>query len=171
MRTKALLLVALMVTMSLSGCFGDEIVIEEVVEEEVEQPRTFVTDKTGASIDVPLIDMTFQFSDVGETGKEPSIGMTSTGCIFFIAMEKVMRSCDYGATWEEVQGPACSFTTSDPYGWVDPVTDRVFNVQMQGLETSWICWSDDDGETWSGNPHDSGTTPINDHIKLSLIHI
>ncbi|MEE3038434.1 MAG: hypothetical protein VX328_01565, partial [Candidatus Thermoplasmatota archaeon] len=112
MRTKALLLVALMVTMSLSGCFGDEIVIEEVVEEEVEQPRTFVTDKTGASIDVPLIDMTFQFSDVGETGKEPSIGMTSTGCIFFIAMEKVMRSCDYGATWEEVQGPACSFTTS-----------------------------------------------------------
>ena len=167
MRTKALLLVALMVTMSLSGCFGDEIVIEEVVEEEVEQPRTFVTDKTGASIDVPLIDMTFQFSDVGETGKEPSIGMTSTGCIFFIAMEKVMRSCDYGATWEEVQGPACSFTTSDPYGWVDPVTDRVFNVQMQGLETSWICWSDDDGETWSGNPHDSGTTPINDHIKLA----
>ena len=74
MRTKALLLVALMVTMSLSGCFGDEIVIEEVVEEEVEQPRTFVTDKTGASIDVPLIDMTFQFSDVGETGKECSFG-------------------------------------------------------------------------------------------------
>ena len=35
MRTKALLLVALMVTMSLSGCFGDEIVIEEVVEEEL----------------------------------------------------------------------------------------------------------------------------------------
>ena len=111
--------------------------------------------------------MTFQFSDVGETGKEPSIGMTSTGCIFFIAMEKVMRSCDYGETWEEVQGPACSFTTSDPYGWVDPITDRIFNVQMQGLETSWICWSDDDGETWAGNPHDSGTTPINDHIKLA----
>ena len=26
---------------------------------------------------------------------------------------------------------------------------------------------DDDGETWLGNPHDSGTTPINDHIKLA----
>jgi hypothetical protein len=38
---------------------------------------------------------------------------------------------------------------------------------MMGLETSWICWSDDDGETWMGNPHDSGTTPINDHIKLA----
>ena len=38
---------------------------------------------------------------------------------------------------------------------------------MIGLETSWICWSDDDGESWLGNPHDSGTTPINDHIKLA----
>ena len=50
---------------------------------------------------------------------------------------------------------------------MDPETDRIFNVQMQGLETSWICWSDDDGETWVGNPHDSGTTPLNDHIKLA----
>ncbi|MGB0174317.1 MAG: sialidase family protein, partial [Candidatus Poseidoniaceae archaeon] len=40
-------------------------------------------------------------------------------------------------------------------------------VQMIGLETSWICWSDDDGQTWMGNPHDSGTTPLNDHIKLA----
>ena len=72
------------------------------------------------------INMTFQFSDVGETGKEPSIGITSSGCIFFIAMEKVMRSCDGGQSWEETQDPvACSPTTSDPYGWVDPITDRV----------------------------------------------
>ena len=38
---------------------------------------------------------------------------------------------------------------------------------MIGLETSWICWSDNDGQSWLGNPHDSGTTPINDHIKLA----
>ena len=88
MRTKALLLVALMVTMSLSGCLTNEEIVEQIIVEEVESPRTFVTDKTGNSINTPLIDMTFQFSDVGETGKEPSIGMTSTGCIFFIAMEK-----------------------------------------------------------------------------------
>ena len=81
MRTNALLLVGLMVTMSLSGCFGDEIVVEEPVVVEIEDPRTFVTDKTGASVDLPLVNMTFQFSDVGETGKEPSIGITSTGCI------------------------------------------------------------------------------------------
>ena len=128
----------------------------------------FVTDSTGMPVDVAPLDMEFFASSVGEDAAEPSIGITSTGCIFFIAFEKVMRSCDYGGSWEEKQDPIqCSPTTSDPYGWVDPVTDRIFNVQMIGLETSWICWSDDDGETWLGNPHDSGTTPINDHIKLA----
>ena len=134
----------------------------------VDDPTVFVTDSSGMPVDEAPLEMDFIFSDVGETGKEPSIGITSSGCIFFIAMEKVMRSCDHGEAWQETQDPVqCSPTTSDPYGWVDPITDRIFNVQMIGLETSWICWSDDDGESWLGNPHDSGTTPINDHIKLA----
>ena len=168
MQARALFLSLMVVTLSLSGCFGEAEVVEapEVVVEE--NARVFVTDRNGVSLGTTPLDMTFQFSDVGETGKEPSIGITSSGCIFFIAMEKVMRSCDGGLTWEETQDPVmCSPTTSDPYGWVDPITDRVFGVQMIGLETSWICWSDDDGETWMGNPHDSGTTPLNDHIKLA----
>ena len=37
---------------------------------------------------------------------------------------------------------------------------------MVGLLTTWIAWSDDDGESWIGNPHDSGPIPLNDHIKL-----
>ena len=169
MRARALMLVILMLTMSLAGCFGNDKEPETSLEQEIlDDPRIFVTDRTGASLEQSPIEMTFQFSDVGETGKEPSIGITSSGCIFFIAMEKVMRSCDYGEAWEETQDPIqCSPTTSDPYGWVDPITDRIFNVQMIGLETSWICWSDDDGQSWLGNPHDSGTTPINDHIKLA----
>ena len=137
-------------------------------ESSVVDSTVFVTDSSGMAIDTAPIDMTFFSSSVGEDAAEPSIGITSSGCIFFIAFEKVMRSCDYGETWEEKQDPAlCAPTTSDPYGWVDPVTDRVFNVQMMGLESSWICWSDNDGETWAGNPHDSGTTPLNDHIKLA----
>ena len=136
-------------------------------EEEENRSDIFVTGPDGYPVDIEPIDMSFIASDVGEDAPEPSVGITSTGCVFFIALEKVMRSCDSGISWEEVQGPACSPTTSDPYGWVDPITDRVFGVQMIGLETSWICWSDDDGETWQGNPHDSGTTPINDHIKLA----
>ena len=168
MQGRAVFLSWLVIALSLSGCFGEEAVVVDAEPEVKEQPRIFVTDRFGQSLDMTPLDMTFQFSDVGETGKEPSIGITSSGCIFFIAMEKVMRSCDGGLTWDETQDPVmCSPTTSDPYGWVDPITDRVFGVQMIGLETSWICWSDDDGETWMGNPHDSGTTPLNDHIKLA----
>lgn len=77
-----------------------------------------------------------------------------------------MRSCDHGGSWEIVDDIMSHPSTSDPYGWVDPVTDRVFNVQMVGLLTTWIAWSDDDGESWIGNPHDSGPVPLNDHIKL-----
>ena len=122
--------------------------------------RIFVTDGTGASVDVAPLEIEFTFSDVGETGKEPSIGITSSGCMFFIAMEKPMRSCDAGESWVDSKDFTQAPFTSDPYGWVDPVTDRVFNIHMMGLESTWIGWSDNDGESWMGNPHDSGTTPL-----------
>ena len=162
-----LLVVLMMVLVPAAGCIHtNDGGSPDIIEEEGDT-RVFVTGPDGMDLGLPPMPVEFVFSDVGEDGAEPSIGITSSGCIFFIAFEKVMRSCDYGQSWEEVTGPECSFTTSDPYGWVDPVTDRIFNVQMQGLETSWICWSDDDGESWLGNPHDSGTTPLNDHIKLA----
>ena len=162
----ALATALMMILVALSGCIQND---EGFYEDEVEviPEGTFVTGPDGLPVEDLPLSLRFNFSDVGEDGAEPSIGVTSSGCIFFIAFEKVMRSCDHGETWEDVTGPLCAFQTNDPWGWVDPVTDRIFNVQMQGLETSWICWSDDDGETWLGNPHDSGTTPINDHIKLA----
>ena len=152
--------------MPISGCLQNTQGISEPTSI-IEIEGVFVTGPDGLPVDSKPLDLIFNLSDVGEDGAEPSIGVTSSGCIFFIAFEKVMRSCDYGDTWENVAGPMCAFQTNDPWGWVDPATDRIFNVQMQGLETSWICWSDDDGETWIGNPHDSGTSPINDHIKLA----
>jgi len=167
MKAMAMLMAALVFLLPLAGCFADDSNLPEVEEEVLLEEGVFITDRFGLPVDVPLLPLEFNFSDVGEDGAEPSIGVTSSGCIFFIAFEKVMRSCDFGETWEDVSGPQCAFQTNDPWGWVDPVTDRVFAVQMQGLETSWICWSDDDGESWLGNPHDSGTTPINDHIKLA----
>lgn len=165
MRTGAILVTLLIITGSLAGCFQEDAPAAPPVEEEA-PPGVFVTGPDGLPVNVPAIPMTFQFSDVGETGPEPSIGITSSGCIFFIAMEKVMRSCDYGASWANSADIASAPTTSDPYGWVDPITDRIFNVQMVGLATTWIAFSDDDGETWVGNPHDSGPVPLNDHIKL-----
>ena len=82
MRARALMLVILMLTMSLAGCFGNDKEPETSLEQEIlDDPRIFVTDRTGASLEQSPIEMTFQFSDVGETGKEPSIGITSSGCI------------------------------------------------------------------------------------------
>ena len=147
--------------------FSSEEVVElEVVEPEYNDPRVFVTDSFGMPVDEAPLEIDYIFSNVGETGKEPSIGVTSNGCIFFIAMEKPMRSCDYGATWENTADITQAPFTSDPYGWVDPVTDRIFNIHMMGLATTWIGWSDDNGESWLGNPYDSGPIPLNDHIKL-----
>ena len=136
MKVGSLLVVLMMVLVPATGCIHtNDGGSPDIIEDEGET-RVFVTGPDGMDLGLPPMQMEFIFSDVGEDGAEPSIGITSSGCIFFIAFEKVMRSCDYGQSWEEVTGPECSFTTSDPYGWVDPVTDRIFNVQMQGLETS-----------------------------------
>ena len=154
MRAKVLLIGILMLSASLAGCFK-----EDPPPSPPEEPSLpdgfFLTGPDGENLSLTLyqpLNLSFVFSSVGEDGAEPSIGVTSSGCIFFIAFEKVMRSCDHGQSWEDVSGWMCAFQTNDPWGWVDPVTDRIFNVQMQGLETSWICYSDDDGLTWVGNP-------------------
>ncbi len=155
-----------MISVMVSGCFSND--GAEVEPEETGPPeRWFVTGPDGLPVESMPLPLEFTFSDVGEDGAEPSIGITSSGCIFFIAFEKVMRSCDHGESWEDVADYASQPSTSDPYGWVDPITDRVFNVQMVTLLTTWIAWSDDDGDSWLGNPHDSGPVPLNDHIKLA----
>lgn len=167
MRTQAWFLAALVLLLPLSGCFGEDTPVTVDEPEEVNNPRTFVTGKDGLPVEEALLELEYYFSNVNEDGPEPSIGITSSGCIFFIAMEKPMRSCDGGLTWENTADITQAPFTSDPYGWVDPVTDRIFNIHMMGLESTWIGWSDNDGESWMGNPHDSGTTPLNDHIKLA----
>ena len=52
MRARALMLVFLMVTMSLAGCFGNDEKPEAPPEQEIlDDPRIFVTDKTGSSLE------------------------------------------------------------------------------------------------------------------------
>ena len=156
----------LLLTTSFSGCLNqDDSQPPPIIEDEGLPEGTFITNSTGLSIEGTPLEMEFYFSNVGEQGAEPSIGVTSSGCIFFIAFEKPMRSCDYGETWINTADGSQAFFTNDPYGWVDPITDRVFNIHMMGLWTTWIGWSDNDGQSWEANPHDSGA-PVNDHIKL-----
>ena len=156
----------LLLATSFSGCLNQDDSNDVPIIEEVSLPAgTFITNSTGMSIEGTPLEMEFYFSNVGEQGAEPSIGVTSSGCIFFIAFEKPMRSCDYGETWVNTADGTQAFFTNDPYGWVDPITDRVFNIHMMGLWTTWIGWTDNDGQSWEANPHDSGA-PVNDHIKL-----
>ena len=163
---QVLLICFILVITSTTGCLEDEAEKEVVIEDTTLPDGIFVTGANGTAVNVEPLAMDFVFSNVGEQGAEPSIGVTSSGCIFFIAFEKPMRSCDYGQTWENTRDITQAPFTNDPYGWVDPITDRVFNIHMMGLQTTWVGWSDNDGESWAGNPHDSGTTPLNDHIKL-----
>ena len=110
---------------------------------------------------------TFLLSDTGVSGPEPSVGITSSGCIFFMALEKVMRSCNHGASWDNSASPVQAPVTSGAYLWVDPVTDRIFDIQAVQTQGTWIAWSDDDGATWLANPLDFGTVPDIDHLKLA----
>ena len=81
MRTKAGLLVLLMIGASLSGCiFGSEPALDPEPEPEGEV-RFWVTGPDGQNIDLPPLPLNFTFSNVGEQGAEPSIGITSSGCI------------------------------------------------------------------------------------------
>ncbi|MBT3772725.1 MAG: exo-alpha-sialidase, partial [Euryarchaeota archaeon] len=167
MRAVTLLITSLFLMTTLSGCFGGDEPLQKEPEDERLPEGVFITGPDGNSTEGIPLELNFTFSDTGVDGPEPSIGITSSGCMFFVAMAKVMRSCDGGESWEDVANYASAPTTSDPYLWVDPVTDRIFNVQMVGLATTWIGWSDDDGDNWLGNPHDSGPIPLNDHIKLA----
>lgn len=109
---------------------------------------------------------------------EPTIGVTSDGTLFMsnwggqlgTDWTSVVRSQDRGATWTDVtpsMGPASSPPQSnDPYVYVDGDTDRVYNLDMQGLQCNWIQWSDDGGESWTQNPAGCGAPPVLDHPTI-----
>ena len=81
----------MLVMMSTAGCLEDEPKKQTPIEEPTIPVGTFVTGPDGLAIEGEPLAMDFVFSDVGEEGAEPIIGVTSSGCIFFIAFEKTMR--------------------------------------------------------------------------------
>jgi hypothetical protein len=109
---------------------------------------------------------------------EPTIGVTSGGDLFVSRYAgdfgtdwiSVVRSQDGGRSWEDVTGnvgPVSSPPQSnDPYVYVDESTDRVYNLDMQGLQCNWVRWSDDAGESWTANPLGCGQPPLLDHPTL-----
>jgi hypothetical protein len=120
---------------------------------------------------------------LGLTGGEPSVGVTSSGAIFLAGVlpgsdleaaqedqnlgGKLARSTDGGRTWELVGDVARDPKVNhDPWAWVDPDTDRVFNVPLNALACPWLAWTDDEGATWGANPAVACAPPSHDHQKL-----
>ncbi|HWH08440.1 MAG TPA: sialidase family protein [Candidatus Thermoplasmatota archaeon] len=129
-------------------------------------PRVLAHDgATGALLPTPRDAPEVLARTLDHPGAEPTLGVTSTGTMFVVAYEKVLRSRDAGATWEVVSTPLSSPTTLDPYLYVDPDTDRVYSDQLY-LGCSWLSWSDDEGASWTTNPVACGL-PVNDHQKLA----
>jgi BNR repeat protein len=101
----------------------------------------------------------------GADGVEPTIGATSSGALFVVALTKVLRSRDAGSTWQDVTPPVEPPATFDPFLYVDPATDRVLVSQLT-IACVLTSWSDDEGETWVSNPLACGV-PVDDHQKLA----
>lgn len=109
--------------------------------------------------------------DTGQVTGEPTIGHTGDGAAFISAYDdvgpSVARSLDGGRSWSVV-GPKLfngrgHLTSLDPYLHVDPVTSRVFKVDLLG-SCSQVSWSDDRGETWTLAPLACGG--FDDHESL-----
>ena len=69
----------MLIMMSTAGCLEDEPKKQTPIEEPTIPDGTFVTGPDGLAIEGEPLAMDFVFSDVGEEGAEPSIGVTSSG--------------------------------------------------------------------------------------------
>jgi hypothetical protein len=140
-----------------------------------------LSSRAGVAVPLPAAGGTFAAS-VFRTHfhrGEPTVGLTSDGVLFATAGLDVpgnppgtgggviARSTDGGATWAIVQDPLRNGKADvDPWLWVDPATNRVYNAPLYA-GCSWAAWSDDHGATWDGNPIAGCGLPGHDHQKLT----
>jgi hypothetical protein len=105
---------------------------------------------------------------------EPTLGITKHGDVFYTAIQtntrvEVAHSGDNGQSWD-LRSPKIAGTrnahllTFDPYIYVDPDTDRIFNIDLT-VACSYLSYSDDKGKTWTTDPIACGR-PVNDHQTL-----
>ena len=122
----------------------------------------------GANVELPEDPereaLSVQAVDVGRKAAEPTVGVQRDGTAFFAAADldgvvsgtgartELLRSKDGGLTWKSVQPTAPVVKSvppanADPYVWVDPKTDRVYNLDLAGC--GYVQASDDKGETYT----------------------
>ncbi|MBA2529580.1 MAG: exo-alpha-sialidase [Euzebyales bacterium] len=132
--------------------------------------------KTSARGQKPLV---LKSTDVGREAAEPTIAVNKRGTAFFpaatfdgpggLAKTILKRSRDGGRTWENIQpqiaGEDSPPITLDPYVYVEEDSGRMFNLDLY-VGSSYLSFSDDEGETYETNVAASGNNIVNDHQTL-----
>ncbi len=112
---------------------------------------------------------------------EPTIGITSSGAIFFTSWNgagdgtHIIRSLDQGQTWEDVgpflgggdDGPGQTANSNDPYIYVDKFTDKLVKFDMHALTVVNVEYSTNDGQTWSTPFPTHGYAVPQDHQSIA----
>ena len=168
------LALTIVLSLAAAGCLQAPAAETAALDGAVASTQRLVTfDATGIlPLDEDFAGIDIRVSPIGYWAGEPTLGVASDGTIFMTAHDQqLVRSTDHGMTWElietgnELMRPK---TNLDPWMWLDPWTDRVFNAPLYVVCT-WLTWSDDAGESWEFNPVAGCVQgiPAHDHQKLT----
>ena len=197
------LLVLTIIAPLFSGCFGSEEETKEIIEDgpfSFSQPlpmETFYHFAGGinalnqSAVDAANITANLTgnntpfyangtYFGIGFTTFEPTLGITSTGSMFFTNYRgtgdgtHIIKGTNYGQEWEDV-GPFNQIfpttgqvpSSNDPYVYVDKWTDRVVKFDMHALTAMFVEYSDDDGSTWSIPLSAEGYYSPQDHQSIA----
>ena len=192
---RAILLALLMVSVSLSGCFGES----EVTQVE-QQPTVWDFER-------PMLtwyhfpdavdawgDDTFDFSGrnvpypaqgtyygIGMSTFEPTMGITQSDTLFMssygngpagstavVACDLIGMTGSVDYSCENVYDPLLPIANSnDPYIYVDQWTSRIMKFDMHALLGMTVEWSDDDGASWNGPSVATQIYSVQDHQTIA----
>ena len=202
-RLLSALLVLAVITPLFSGCFGSEEEVKEIIEDgpfSFAQPlpmETFYHFAGGinalnqSAVDAANITANLTgnntpfyangtYFGIGFTTFEPTLGITSTGSMFFTNYRgtgdgtHIIKGTNYGQDWEDV-GPFNPIfpttgqvpSSNDPYVYVDKWTDRIVKFDMHALTAMFVEYSDDDGSSWSFPLTAEGYYSTQDHQSIA----
>lgn len=114
---------------------------------------------------------------LGRNAGEPSVGANwATGVInlqsdlqtLFITFDDTCPAPGLKATWVNRRAPTSQVIDSDPIGFTDRQTHRVFASELTALspDTAKLSYSDDDGVNWTPSPQGSGIASAVDHQTI-----